>query len=65
MGFNINTKYPLDRFQRFESSANLNHSVEDDLEINNFGYLEEIYIQNNTSFQASIKYVWDNSRWGE
>ena len=28
LGFSIATKYPLDRFQRFESSINLNHSVE-------------------------------------
>lgn len=64
LGFSIAAKYPLDRFQRFESSANLNHSVEDNLEYNNFGYIEEIWEASNTVLQTSIKYVWDNSRWG-
>ncbi|MAX10335.1 MAG: hypothetical protein CMG13_05725 [Candidatus Marinimicrobia bacterium] len=64
LGFSIDAKYPLDRFQRFETSINLNHNVEDNLEIDNFGYIEEVFVGSNTIFQSSIKYVWDNSRWG-
>ena len=42
LGFSIATKYPLDRFQRFESLVNLNHNIEDDLIIiDSFGYIDE------------------------
>ena len=62
MGFNILSKYPLNRFERFEATLNLNHTTETSLDEQN--YFEEVYEGSSNIFQTSIKYVWDNSKWG-
>ena len=62
MGFNILSKYPLNRFERFEATLNLNHTTETSLDEEN--YFEEIYEGSSSIFQTSIQYVWDNSKWG-
>ena len=62
MGINILTKFPLNRFERFESSINLNHTTETSLDEQN--YFEEQYEGSSNIFQGSLGYVWDNSKWG-
>ena len=62
MGFNIQSKFPLNRFERFEANLNLNHTIETSLDEQN--YFEEIFEGSSNIFQTSIRYVWDNSKWG-
>ena len=62
MGFNIQSKFPLNRFERFEANLNLNHTIETSLDEQN--YFEEIFEGSSNILQTSIRYVWDNSKWG-
>lgn len=62
MGINVLSKFPLNRFERFESSVNLNHTTETSFDEQN--YFQEEYEGSSNIFQASLGYVWDNSKWG-
>ena len=62
MGINILSKYPLNRFERFDATLNLNHTTETSLDEQN--YFQEIYEGSSNIFQMSAQYVWDNSQWG-
>ncbi|MAV65275.1 MAG: hypothetical protein CMG00_08810 [Candidatus Marinimicrobia bacterium] len=61
-GIDVQARYPINRFSRYEFSINLHHTLETQFTVNNY-YVDETYSSSQNILQPYVKYVWDNTKW--